>query len=225
MSIRLAIAGLIVTAGMATFIANVTAIDDAAPSCLEAVCKVIAGKYTGSGVVYREDADRYYLLTARHVIEASGNSSNSSVKLRFFHNGASSPNMPADVEFLAPPPDDLAVLSVEKVHFAKYPAPAVLPLHVHPVKEGERIITIGVPRAYDDFTTWPVSMLGHVLETPSRNTISFLPLIQRGHSGGALVTDDGRQLIGICTERSTTLVESRAISVDRIQYLLPEKLK
>jgi S1-C subfamily serine protease len=225
MSLRRAIARLIVAAGMATLTGNATAADGAAPSCLEAICKVSTGRHSGSGVVYREDADRYYLLTARHILETSEKSSIVSIKLRFFHDGASSPNMPATVEFTSPPADDLAVISVKKVHFASYPPPAVLPLHSYDVKESERIITIGVPRANDDFTTWPVSMLGRVLEVPSRKTVSFLPLIQPGHSGGALVTDDGRQLIGICIERSTKLVESRALSVFRILELLPDNLK
>jgi S1-C subfamily serine protease len=222
---RLRLRAVLAFLSLPLFLSAVVRADDRAPSCLEAVCKVSTGKNTGSGVVYRQDAERYYLLTARHIVWTTDGSVSAEVKLRFFHNGSSSANFPATVEFTSSPVDDLAVISVEKKRLEGYPAPAILPLQSYDVKESERVITIGVPRAHDDFTTWPVSMLGHVLEVPSRRTVSFLPLIQPGHSGGALVTDDGRQLVGICIERSTKLVESRAVSVFRILELLPENLK
>lgn len=216
---------VIFLAGSTAFFTATGRINEPSPSCLEAVCKVSDGRNSGSGVVYRQDADRYYVLTAAHIVEAPDEPCSREIHLRFFHAGWSSPKMPARLEFASSAPDDIAALSVRKQEFAGYPPPSLLTLHAREMREDERVITIGVPRANDDVTTWPVSMLGRVVSVPNRRTIGFLPLIQPGHSGGALVTDDGKRLLGICTERSPQWVESRAISAARILELLPDGLK
>ncbi len=200
------------------------ATEETAPSCLEAVCKVTSGKITGSGVVYREDSDHYYILTARHLVQPVENSPAQSTTLRFFHAGWVSQSIPGNVEFTSESADDVAVVGIHKKHFSMYRAPAIIALMPYDVNEGQRVIAIGITHA-NDSTAWPISMIGRVTEVPSRSTICFLPSIDRPRPGGALITDDGKQLIGICTVSVSQPVENRAVTGSRILELLPENLK
>ncbi len=92
---------------------------------LEAVCRVSTSGAYGSGTVFAEDEDKYYVLTNRHVV---GRSSRGHVE--FFQDGYKSARIPFKTEYAAYREGtalDLAVLSVKKNFFGRYP-PRVIPL-------------------------------------------------------------------------------------------------
>lgn len=195
-------------------------------SCLDVVCRVNTGHHTGSAVVYREDSDAYYLLTARHVIEDSLDKKAPAVNTYFFHAGHASHQIPGTLEWHSTIQDDLAMIRIRKKDFADYPFPRCLSLGPYTVKENERIITVGVPLQRDEITKWPMSMLGFISDASGKTKVSFEPLIQLGHSGGGLISEDGNRLIGICQYREgLSVMESRAILSNRILEVLPAKYR
>ena len=82
---------------------------------LEAVCRVNTNSGRGSGTVFAEDEDKYYILTNGHVV---GRSSRGTVE--FFQDGYKSANIPFKTEYTAYKDGtalDLSVLSVKKKYF------------------------------------------------------------------------------------------------------------
>jgi S1-C subfamily serine protease len=200
------------------------AAEETAPSCLEAVCKVKTGNQSGSGVVYHEDSGKYYILTARHLVKPVEGATAPKTNLQFFHAGWVSKSIPATIEFTSEAADDVAVISVKKSNCIPYPAPTIIGLQSCEVKEGQRVITIGVSQA-NDTAAWPISMIGRVTEVPSRSKVNFQPTNNPSNLGGALITDDGKQLVGICTAISKQASNNRAVSGTHILGLLPDTLK
>ena len=79
---------------------------------LDAVCRVNTNGARGSGTVFSEDKDNYYVLTNGHVIEHSRRG-----HLEFFQDGYKSAMIPFKTEYVAYEEGtalDLAVLSVKK---------------------------------------------------------------------------------------------------------------
>ena len=92
---------------------------------LDAVCRVSTNSARGSGTVFAEDEEKYYVLTNGHVVGKSSRG-----HLEFFQEGYKSAMIPFKTEYSTYEEGtalDLAVLSVKKKYFGRYP-PRVIPL-------------------------------------------------------------------------------------------------
>ena len=147
---------------------------------LEAVCRVNTNSGRGSGTVFAEDEDNYYIMTNGHVV---GRSSRGTVE--FFQDGYKSANIPFKTEYAAYKDGtalDLAVLSVKKKFFGRYP-PRVIPLAPRgtEIRANDLVQAGGCPSAQ-----WACAWKGRVL----RNTgavISFNAAPIGGQSGSGVL--------------------------------------
>ena len=118
--IRAAIFGLVLLFPSLGFAKSLT-MDEA----LEGVCRVNTDGARGSGTVFAEDEDKYYVLTNGHVVGRASRG-----HLEFFQDGYKSAMIPFKTEYSAYEEGtalDLAVVSVKKKYFGHYP-PRVIPL-------------------------------------------------------------------------------------------------
>ena len=86
---------------------------------LDAVCRVNTNGARGSGTVFQEDEDKYYVLTNGHVIERAKRG-----HLEFFQDGYKSAMIPFKTEYVAYEEGtalDLAIVSVKRNILADIP--------------------------------------------------------------------------------------------------------
>jgi len=164
----------------------------------------------GSGVVYREDDDSLFLLTAAHILKEKKEFSivedgpkhefaRTRIMVHLFTNGFSSPLVDAKLHWSqlngSSVYNDMAMLSVEKKSLGRYPLPKPIPLadKDRTIKLNERIMSCGCPNM-----SWPTAWLGHVSETPfSVDCFKFQPPPIGGRSGSAIFDNDGNYVVGI----------------------------
>ena len=157
---------------------------------LDAVCRVNTNGARGSGTVFSEDKDNYYVLTNGHVIERSRRG-----HLEFFQDGYKSAMIPFKTEYVAYEEGtalDLAVLSVKKKYFGRYP-PRVIPLAPKGtvIKPNDLVMGGGCPSAQ-----WACYWKGRVM-TNSGAVVSFNAAPIGGQSGSGvliLVKDEKGEL-------------------------------
>ena len=147
---------------------------------LEAVCRVNTNSGRGSGTVFAEDEDKYYILTNGHVV---GRSSRGTVE--FFQDGYKSANIPFKTEYTAYKDGtalDLSVLSVKKKYFGRYP-PRVIPLAPRgtEIKANDLVMAGGCPSAQ-----WACAWKGRVIKN-SGAVISFNAAPIGGQSGSGVL--------------------------------------
>lgn len=170
----------------------------------------------GTGFVYREDKDKYYIATAGHVLGKENH-------VVFFYEGRKSDKIPAKVLWykysgmdILPHTDgdmmteprrqimerDLGFLSINKADIKNYPLPKILPFASvnRPVKVGEVILSNGCPCNGTEKPGWPNMFKGQVLESYD-NMFVFEPTIYPGRSGSAITNKDGTEAIGILVRK------------------------
>ena len=113
---------------------------------LDAVCRVNTNEARGSGTVFQEDEVNYYVLTNGHVIGRAKRG-----HLEFFQDGYKSAMIPFKTEYVAYEEGtalDLAIVSVKKKYFGRYP-PRVIPLAPKGTKIGanDLVMAGGCPSA------------------------------------------------------------------------------
>ena len=157
---------------------------------LDAVCRVNTSGARGSGTVFQEDEENYYVLTNGHVIERAKRG-----HLEFFQDGYKSSMLPFKTEYVAYEEGtalDLAIVSVKKRYFGRYP-PRVIPLAPKGTKIGanDLVMAGGCPSAQ-----WATAWKGRVLNNAGA-VISFNAAPIGGQSGSGvliLVKDDKGEL-------------------------------
>ena len=157
---------------------------------LEGVCRVTTRTAAGSGTVFQEDEDKYYILTNGHVIERSKRG-----HLEFFQDGYKSALLPFKTEYCEYKEGtalDLAIVSVKKKYFGRFP-PRVIPLAPKgtEIKANDLVIAGGCPSAQ-----WATAWKGRVLRNAGA-VISFNAAPIGGQSGSGvlvLVKDDKGEL-------------------------------
>jgi len=157
---------------------------------LDAVCRVNTNGARGSGTVFQEDEDKYYVLTNGHVIERAKRG-----HLEFFQDGYKSAMIPFKTEYVAYEEGtalDLAIVSVKKKYFGRYP-PRVIPLAPKGTKIGanDLVMAGGCPSAQ-----WACAWKGRVLSNTGA-VVSFNAAPIGGQSGSGvliLVKDDKNEL-------------------------------
>lgn len=147
---------------------------------LEAVCRVNARDARGSGTVFAEDEDKFYILTNGHVV---GRASRGHVE--FFQDGYKSAMIPFKTEYAAYKDGtalDLAVLSVKKKYFGRYP-PRVIPLAPRGtvIKSNDKVMAGGCPSAQ-----WACAWKGRVIQNHGA-TVSFNAAPIGGQSGSGVL--------------------------------------
>jgi hypothetical protein len=157
---------------------------------LEGVCRVSTSGARGSGTVFSEDEEKYYILTNGHVIERARRG-----HLEFFQDGYKSAMIPFRTEYSEYKEGtalDLAVVSVEKKYFGRFP-PRVIPLAPKgtEIKANDLVMAGGCPSAQ-----WATSWKGRVLRNAGA-VISFNAAPIGGQSGSGvlvLIKDDKGEL-------------------------------
>ena len=157
---------------------------------LEGVCRVNTSGARGSGTVFDEDEDKYYVLTNGHVIERAKRG-----HLEFFQDGYKSAMIPFETEYVAYEEGtalDLAIVSVKKKYFGRYP-PRVIPLAPKGTVIGanDLVMAGGCPSAQ-----WACAWKGRVLNNTGA-VVSFSAAPIGGQSGSGvliLVKDDKDEL-------------------------------
>ena len=153
---------------------------------LDAVCRVNTNGARGSGTVFQEDKENYYVLTNGHVIGRAKRG-----HLEFFQDGYKSAMIPFKTEYVAYEEGtalDLAIVSVKKKYFGRYP-PRVIPLAPKGTKIGanDLVMAGGCPSAQ-----WVCAWKGRVLRNAGA-VVSFNAAPIGGQSGSGvliLIKDD-----------------------------------
>ena len=157
---------------------------------LEGVCRVNTNEARGSGTVFSEDEEKYYIMTNGHVIGRARRG-----HLEFFQDGYKSAMIPFKTEYSAYKEGtalDLAVVSVKKKYFGRFP-PRVIPLAPKgtEIKANDLVIAGGCPSAQ-----WATAWKGRILRNAGA-VISFNAAPIGGQSGSGvlvLVKDDKGEL-------------------------------
>ncbi len=175
--IRAAIFGLVLLFPSLGFAKSLT-MDEA----LEGVCRVNTDGARGSGTVFSEDEDKYYVLTNGHVVGRASRG-----YLEFFQDGYKSAMIPFKTEYSAYEEGtalDLAVVSVKKKYFGHYP-PRVIPLAPKgtSVKANDLVMAGGCPSAQ-----WACAWKGRVIRNHGA-TVSFNAAPIGGQSGSGVLVD------------------------------------
>ena len=154
---------------------------------LEGVCRVNADGARGSGTVFSEDEEKYYVMTNGHVIGRSKRG-----HLEFFQDGYKSAMIPFVTEYSAYKEGtalDLAVVSVKKKYFGRFP-PRVIPLAPKGtlIQANDLVIAGGCPSAQ-----WATAWKGRVLRNAGA-VVSFnaAPIGGQSGSGVLILVKDGK---------------------------------
>lgn len=163
---------------------------------MHAACRITTpAGHRGSGCAFHRDTQAVYVLTNAHVVAAHDR-----VEVEFWRCGYKSRPLGATVVFRAYRAGlDVAVLRVPMEAFGPY-VPATIPLGEDP-QLGQPIVTVGCPLG-----DWPALWHGHVEEL--RDATLWIrpgsrPLagperdMLRGRSGSALLSGDGRRIVGL----------------------------
>jgi len=160
-------------------------------SLFMSVCRV---SNVGSGVVFAEDKDSVWVMTAGHVVTDPKGKLDKKIFVTFFTTGKQSHDMKAEklwLNYKVKTTSDIAFLKVKKTEFKGYPVPE--PIVIAPkdtkLKSGQGIFSCGCPKAM-----WPTAFKGHVVGT-KYDRFTFIPQPLGGRSGSAVVTEDG--IVGI----------------------------
>ena len=157
---------------------------------LEGVCRITTRGSAGSGTVFQEDEDKYYVMTNGHVIGGSKRG-----HVEFFQDGYKSAMIPFKTEYSEYREGtalDLAIVSIKKKYFGRFP-PRVIPLAPKgtEIKANDLVIAGGCPSAQ-----WATAWKGRVLRNAGA-VISFNAAPIGGQSGSGvlvLVKDDKGEL-------------------------------
>ncbi len=177
---------------------------------------------TGSGVIVKEEADRYYIVTNFHVVD-----------------GATEVVAEIVADQIVPATligydqdSDLAVVSIMKSDIPEAYKNVIKPIKVGSsgsLNVGEPAIAIGNPLGYNNTVTYGVvsALDRKVTSDQSNEYIQTDAAINPGNSGGALVNKKG-ELIGINTSKiAETSVEGIgfAIPTDTLMPIVAELIK
>jgi hypothetical protein len=157
---------------------------------LEGVCRVNTSGARGSGTVFSEDEEKYYIMTNGHVVGRAKRG-----HLEFFQDGYKSALIPFRTEYSEYKEGtalDLAIVSVKKEYFGRFP-PRVIPLAPRgtEIKANDLVIAGGCPSAQ-----WATAWKGRILRNAGA-VISFNAAPIGGQSGSGvlvLIKDDKGEL-------------------------------
>jgi hypothetical protein len=173
--------------------------------------------YRGSGIIFNEDKEKLYILTAGHV-------TNNSLKVWIYlFNNAVPRVAEATLQSQAfddkIPWKDVAIVAVEKKKLGtNLPKPIPLAKKDTEIKLNQKIISCGCPGG-----SWPNAWLGKITGK-SQTVIYFLPACAKGRSGSAICDVDGTHIIGLVV-RSNPPFYSIGVPIHKIYKCMEEQKK
>ena len=176
--------------------------------CREATVRIRNGSSMGSGTVFRENADAFYVLTNAHV---AGTRLGNRVNLEFWHRGHQSRSVIGEtvaVAYLPGNSRDIAVVRVDRQRLGQY-VPPVIPLADETTgTPSGQVFSVGCPSG-----RWPTAFDGYILDESAsvdrdllqQRTVRFVPMPAGGRSGSALFSFASSQptIVGLIAWRST----------------------
>jgi len=161
----------------------------------------------GSGVVFKEGDDKFWIFTAAHCVEKDGKETPTTVI--FFTNGFKSHKMKAKVEwyeYVKGTTTDIAVVTVKISEFKNYPFPQTIPLADKDtkMKVNDVVYSCGFP------TEWPTAWKGHLKEV-HQDRVMFVPVALPGRSGSGLFDVAMSRILGIVIWQNGSAVSVRKI--------------
>lgn len=178
----------------------------------DATVRVSVAGGTGTGTIYKEDDQFYYIITNAHVATAN------KVGLEFTKNHYPSPRYQGDVIFRAL----RSGVDVASVRVAKSSLPAGIDLPVIPLAAADQVakelllVTSGCQAGERP------SIQNTITTRDTVNLIYYLPTSRPGRSGSALISRDGKTIQGLVawmTDRGPSS-EGLAMKVDVIRPLV-----
>jgi HEAT repeat protein len=185
----------------------------------EAKCKYLMVQITGqlngiprvgTGILFGYQADRLYVLTARHLVygEFATTISNATIKIGFLPGET----LPAELLSNSDKDTDLAVLLVRNVKEHGIPV-ELLPFDrvgdPKLLKSGDKVFALGLPMESDATPTPP----GEFIKAVGDRLLFQSKEVREGYSGGGLFNSNW-ELIGMI--RADDPNKSEAVSLDRI---------
>ncbi|MEO1617115.1 MAG: serine protease [Planctomycetota bacterium] len=190
LAVALTLCGSIATAG------------DLHDTCREATVRIRNGNSMGSGTLFRESEDHFYILTNAHV---AGTGLGNRVQVEFWKEGHQSKPINAETVAVAYIPRayrDIAVVRVDRRALGGYRPPIIPLAESQDSFNYQNIFSVGCPSG-----RWPTAFEGFALrrQTNGGDTIHFVPMPAGGRSGSAIFDVNGgeAQIIGLIAWRST----------------------
>ena len=172
----------------------------------------------GSGVVYKEDAEYFYVLTNYHVIEDQGCPN---VTYAIYLLNFTDEEDAIEAEIVAFDEDyDLAVLRFLKDDFDIRLIDIQARFNTT-LRRGEMVLSVGNPSGVDAIVTYGEYLRMTNIDMVDFPVIYHSAMIYSGNSGGALTDIDGN-LIGINTWGNPDNTEGLAIPLTKIHEFLDE---
>jgi hypothetical protein len=176
--------------------------NDAHDMCREATVRIRNGSSMGSGTVFRESSDSFYILTNAHV---AGTDLGNRVEVEFWRDGHQSRPVSGDTVAVAYIPRayrDIAVVRVPKQSLGSYEPPVIPLAGSQDSVNYQNIFSVGCPSG-----RWPTAFEGFALRRQANggDTIHFVPMPAGGRSGSAIFDVQSRRpsIIGLIAWRST----------------------
>tara|TARA_Y100000004_G_scaffold124830_1_gene140412 strand:- start:1309 stop:1956 length:648 start_codon:yes stop_codon:yes gene_type:complete len=171
----------------------------------DATCRISTGVSSGTGIIFKEDEDELFILTAAHVLLDDKGSAQLNLSVKLYNSGKISHAIPAYNVFAHYMPKttlDIAVIKIRKADLLSYPKPDVIPLAEkdYEIKEGDIILSFGCPQGF-----WPSGWKGNVVIAEQGRTV-VRPYAIPGRSGSGIFDKEGTKVIGIIIWRSGTAV-------------------
>lgn len=176
---------------------------------INATCLVNNG---GTGVVYDEDEEHYFIITAAHCVVDYNGHPLINQNIIFFHDGYESHPIQSEIawhsltddmfyedfaykgwvtdEFMS---NDLAIVKIKKSDIKDYVDPSIVPLADKDtkIKANSIFITSGCPGI-----GWPTLLKGRIIES-NEETFKISPTPRGGRSGSGVFDKDGEHILGI----------------------------
>ena len=164
-----------------------------------AVVRITNGGSMGSGCVFTSTDTHVWILTNAHV---AGQTRGNRVQVEFFYNGRISTKVPGVVGaawYRQGGHRDIAMVAVDRSRLGQW-MPSVIPIApAGSTVNWNHVLTIGCPQG-----RWPSAMMGHGFrhESYAGDVVLFYPAPAPGRSGSAILSADGKQIIGLIAWRS-----------------------
>lgn len=162
-------------------------------SAYRATCRVHASGHAGTGCVYAQDAENYYVLTNAHV---AGTTPGAAMQCVFNDRGHERSVSGKTIwgTLVESAHRDQALIAIPQTQFTDF-QPAIIPLAPRgaTLAKGQTVLSVGCPRA-----TWAGLWRGHI-ESVGSTTMDFLPIPAGGRSGSAIFDETGTYIIGLIT--------------------------
>lgn len=154
----------------------------------------------GTGVVYEERDGEFWIITAGHVLNLPD------IHVQFFLDGKNTEYILAKKRWMVYQKGgnvDVGLITIPSEKLRDKIKP--IPFSHKELKNDDTVFSCGCPHG-----TWPTAWMGRVINVSDHQFI-FNPLPERGRSGSAIFTKDGKSILGIVLLSNGTAVSVNGI--------------